>query len=119
MNKKTIFTMLLLMLPGIVALGNHLNIEFDSGVVTINTSIITGTNISCNNVIGASYDVCLGDGDGATGIINGSNANLNKLNIVQTCLFDSVNCTNNITQINSTCGSINMFGATFLMGSSC
>lgn len=37
----------------------------DGSQITINSTIIAGTNIGCSDVTGASYDVCLGDGGGS------------------------------------------------------
>jgi len=68
MMKRLIVLLLILIAPSVMAadLGDHLNIEFYSGTVTINTTIITGTNISCSNVADATYNVCTGVGAGDT-----------------------------------------------------
>lgn len=62
--KKTIyFTVFLLLCAGIIALEDTIHFDYANGdTITINRSIISGTNISCNNVVGASYDVCAGGG---------------------------------------------------------
>ena len=62
--KKIILGLMILLLSTMTlgALGDNYKIVFSSGTVTINTSRISGTNIDCSDVTGASYDVCLGSG---------------------------------------------------------
>lgn len=64
MNKLLIWLMILMILPIVYGAGSTLVIETDGGDVTINTSIISGTNISCNDVLVDSGDPCNPGGNG-------------------------------------------------------
>ena len=64
--KKIIFIIFIILLStSAFSLGNHKIMVYQSGNVTINTSLITGTKLSCNDVVDASYNVCTGGGAGS------------------------------------------------------
>lgn len=72
MKKLSIICMIIILMMSVLvmALGNTFKFSTTDGDITMNTSIISGTNISCNDIVGASYSVCDGDGTTASSGLN-------------------------------------------------
>jgi len=66
MNKLLIWVIILMLLPIVYGAASTLVLETSNGDITFNTSIIAGTNISCNDVIVDSGDACNPGGAGGS-----------------------------------------------------
>jgi len=80
MKKIILLIGVFLLIPLVLSLGDNLNIVFDSGSVSINTSIIAGTNIDCSDVTGGTLDVCSGNVTGGGGSGNSTSDIWNVVN---------------------------------------
>jgi len=83
MNKIILYLTIVLMLSlSTIAAADNFTYITNGGEVTIDPIIITGTHLSCSDVIGASYDVCVGTSSGGSGTYNETDESLNATGAV-------------------------------------